>query len=230
MLNTRAVEDRSDPRPGIAVVLLSGGLDSCVTAAMASLDHELALLHLDYGQLTAERELQAFTAIADHLGVEQRLVCQLPHLRQIGGSSLIGGQRKEELTHADLPDTYVPFRNANLLAVAVSWAETLRASSVFIGAHQADSPYPDCSEEFFTAFSDAVDQGTDPNAGIGIRTPLLHLDKAAIVRRGIELDAPLHLTWSCYTDSQKACGACRSCELRRRGFAAAGTADPSLIV
>ena len=230
-----------------AVVLISGGLDSCVTAAIAAVNHRVAFLHLSYGQLTESREMRAFTAIADHFGVEERLVCQLPHLRQIGGSSLIAGvqdsasqgrastvppsARVSAINSSaedggNLPDTYVPFRNANLLAVAVAWAETLGATSVFIGAHQADSPYPDCSAEFFAAYGEAVATGTAANSNLSIRTPLLLLDKAAIVRRGVEVGAPLHLTWSCYTSSEAACGICHSCQLRRRGFADAGIPDP----
>ena len=195
---------------------MSGGLDSCVSAAVAAEDHDLALLHISYGQLTEARELQAFTAIADHFAVERRLVCQLSHLRQIGGTSLIAtGSGHNDLGPTvptsplpdcgDLPDTYVPFRNANLLAVAVSWSETLGAAAVFVGAHQA--------------------VGTGPNTDLRIRTPLLHLDKAAIVRLGTTLDAPLDMTWSCYRHTERACGNCHSCQLRRSGFADAGVPD-----
>ncbi len=232
----------ADPRP-LAVVLTSGGLDSCVSAAIAAVDHDLAFLHVSYGQLTEAREMRSFIAIADHYQVQHRLVCDLSHMRQIGGTSLIAGEVDDSMSAravastvppiphdrpslgGNVPDTYVPFRNANLLAVAVSWAETLGATTVFIGAHQADSPYPDCSAEFFAAFGEAVAAGTATNSRIEIRTPLLHLDKAAIVRRGAELDAPLHLTWSCYVSDDRACGQCLSCKLRRRGFATAGVVD-----
>ena len=163
-------------------------------------------------------------------------MCQLSHLRQIGGTSLIAtGSGHNDLGPTvptsplpdcgDLPDTYVPFRNANLLAVAVSWSETLGAAAVFVGAHQAGSPYPDCSAEFFSAYGEAVAVGTGPNTDLRIRTPLLHLDKAAIVRLGTTLDAPLDMTWSCYRHTERACGDCHSCQLRRSGFADAGVPD-----
>jgi 7-cyano-7-deazaguanine synthase len=217
----------------LAVVLVSGGLDSCVCVAEAARDHDLALLHVNYGQRTQARELQAFAAIADHHGVpdDRRLVTDLDHLARIGGSSLTDASRDVETGDPEptggIPSTYVPFRNAHMLAIGVSWAEVLGAGALFIGAVEEDSSgYPDCRESFYRAFQRAIDEGTRPDTRLVIHTPLIHLDKAAIVRRGLELEAPLHLTWSCYVQEDRACGRCESCRLRLRGFQRAGVSDP----
>lgn len=216
----------------LAVVLASGGLDSGVCVAEAAVRHDLALLHVNYGQRTEARELQAFTAIADHYQVPaaRRLVCDLDHLRRIGGTSLIDTSLSVETGEPEpgrIPSTYVPFRNAHLLCMATSWAEVLGARWLYIGAVEEDSSgYPDCRASFYQAFQQAIDQGTRPETRVQIVTPLIELDKAAIVRRGLALGAPLDLTWSCYTGNQLACGQCESCRLRLRGFAAAGVADP----
>lgn len=214
----------------LAVVLLSGGLDSCVCTAIAAQKHDLAALHLSYGQRTEARELQAFHAIADHYRVKLRLVADLDSLRQIGGSSLTEHHRRvrqADLGNSEIPDSYVPFRNAHLLSAGASWAETIGAASLFIGAVEQDSSgYPDCRKSFFAAFSQAIATGTRPQTQIQICTPLIDLQKQAIVRLGVDLDAPLQLTWSCYQDSELACGRCDSCALRLRGFAGAGLEDP----
>lgn len=213
-----------------AVVCLSGGLDSCVTLAEALGRHrEVAALHLDYGQRTQERERVAFDAICDHFGITRRLLVRQPALVEIGGSALV--DRAIDVPETDsgdaIPVTYVPFRNAQILSLAVAWAEALGAAEVYLGAVEEDSSgYPDCREEFFRAFGAAVDAGTRPETRISIVTPLLHRDKASIVRRGLELQAPLHLTWSCYQDEEYPCGRCESCRLRARGFARAGVPDP----
>jgi 7-cyano-7-deazaguanine synthase len=223
-----------------AVVLLSGGMDSCVTTAIAAQSHSLALVHASYGQRTERRERQAFDAVADFYGVRERLVARLDHFRQIGGSALTdqrlevperdelparqlsGGPRTDE----GIPVTYVPFRNAHFLSVAVSWAEALGAGSVWIGAVAEDSSgYPDCRPEYYRAFQELVRAGTRPETRIEIETPVIRMRKSDIIRRGIELGAPLHLTWSCYQGEQEACGACDSCLLRLRAFAEAGAAD-----
>jgi 7-cyano-7-deazaguanine synthase len=214
----------------LAVVLVSGGLDSCVCLAEASREFDLAALHVHYGQRTAERERRAFHAITDHYGISQRLVADLGFLREIGGSSLVDSSRpvEEGLPRGTgVPSTYVPFRNAHILSLGVSWAEVLGARALFIGAVEEDSSgYPDCREEFYRCFAAAMAVGTRPETDIEIRTPLIHATKADIVKRGIELGAPLHLTWSCYTGMDRACGRCESCRLRLQGFAAAGVADP----
>ncbi len=217
--------------PTSAVVLLSGGMDSCVTAAIARPETDaLAFLHISYGHLTEARERKAFNDIADHYQIDKRLDVSIEHLAKIGGSSLTDDA--VEVTEADLesqqiPTSYVPFRNANMLAIAVSWAEVIGASSIYIGAVAEDSSgYPDCRPEFFESFQRTIDTGTKPETRIEIRTPIIHLSKAEIVRKGIELGAPLHLTWSCYRSEELACGTCDSCALRLRGFEGAGVKDP----
>lgn len=215
----------------ISIVLVSGGMDSCVTAAMAARDEgEFAFLHVSYGQRTEARERQAFNAIADYYGVDKRLDVSIEHLAQIGGSSLTDERiavTETDLASRDIPTSYVPFRNANMLSIAVSWAEVIGATAVYVGAVAEDSSgYPDCRPEFYEAFQRVIDTGTKPETRIEIRTPIIHLTKAEIVRKGIELDAPLHLTWSCYRSEDLACGTCDSCALRLRGFAQAGETDP----
>jgi 7-cyano-7-deazaguanine synthase len=220
---------RSQPT---GVVLLSGGMDSCVTAAIARLTHRLALLHVSYGQRTERRERQAFEQIADFYGVRERLVVQMDHFRQIGGSALTDQriavpEARAEIGAGEIPVTYVPFRNTHFLAVAVSWAEVLGAQAVFIGAVAEDSSgYPDCRPEYYRAFAELVRVGTRPETHIAIHTPVIALRKEDIIRRGMELGAPLHLTWSCYQNEEEACGVCESCALRLRAFARAGIPDP----
>lgn len=216
----------------LAVVLLSGGLDSCVTAATAARTHDLALLHFDYGQRTRNRERRAFSEIADFFGVPsgRRLVVSADYLTRIGGSALTDPAipvPDADLGRGEVPITYVPFRNAHLLCLGVSWAEVLHARTVYLGVVQEDSSgYPDCTEAFCTAFSEAVAAGTRPESGIRILTPVLHMDKPRIVRTGLDLGAPLHLTWSCYQREDVACGRCDSCVLRLNAFRKAGVSDP----
>jgi 7-cyano-7-deazaguanine synthase len=219
-------------RKRIAVVLASGGLDSCVAAAIAYQQYELAFLHLSYGQRTQSRELQAFNNIADHYRTTCRLIVPFSHLSAIGGSSLT--DETIPVSHADLssrqiPTSYVPFRNANMLSVAVSWGEVLGASAIFVGAVQEDSSgYPDCRQEFFAAFNEVIRCGTKRPTDISIVTPVIEMSKSEIVLRGVTLGAPLHLTWSCYQREDAACGVCDSCALRLRGFQLAGVEDPIL--
>jgi len=220
-----------------AVVLLSGGMDSCVSAAIARERHGggIALVHAGYGQLTQDRELRAFTDIADFYGVQQRLIVQLDHFRAIGGSALTDknisvpeNQLDTSPLHgSSIPITYVPFRNAHFLSVAVSWAEAIGAGAIYIGAVEEDSSgYPDCRAEYYRAFQNVIREGTRPETQIEIVTPVITLKKSEIIRRGVELGAPLHLTWSCYQSEDAACGACDSCLLRLRAFAEAGVTDP----
>jgi len=214
----------------LAVVAVSGGMDSCVTAAIADENHRLAFVHINYGQRTEKRELKAYNDIAEFYGVKERLVIDYTHLSKIGGSSLT--DKNIEVSNADLdnreiPTSYVPFRNANILSACVSWAEVLNAKSIFIGAVYEDSSgYPDCRPDFFSAFEKMIDLGTKPETKIKIETPIIHLSKSEIVKKGIELGAPLHLTWSCYQNEDEACGVCDSCALRLRGFQQAGVEDP----
>jgi 7-cyano-7-deazaguanine synthase len=216
-----------------AVVLLSGGMDSCVTAAIAKLTHHLALLHASYGQRTERRERRAFEEIADFYGVRERLVIRLDALAQIGGSALTDQriavpESAEALApHAGIPITYVPFRNAHFLSAAVSWAEVIGATAIFVGAVAEDSSgYPDCRPEYYRAFEALIRAGTRPETHVEIVTPVINLRKSEIVRRGAELGAPLGSTWSCYQFEDEACGTCDSCRLRLRAFAEAGLRDP----
>jgi 7-cyano-7-deazaguanine synthase len=214
----------------LAVILVSGGLDSCVTAALASREYEPAFLHLNYGQRTEKKELQAFEAIADHYTATKRLVVDMKHFAQIGGSSLTDMNipvSQADLANTAFPTSYVPFRNANILAIATSWAEVIGAEKIFIGAVEEDSSgYPDCRKNFFKAFERLIVEGTRPETMITIETPLINMSKKEIVRTGMDLKAPLELTWSCYQDQEQACGVCDSCALRLRGFQLAGIDDP----
>jgi len=230
-LATEVVELEDVEQPRLAVCLVSGGMDSCVTAAIAQQENDaLAFLHVSYGQLTERRELEAFEAIADHYHVASRLVISFNHLARIGGSSLTDSQiavTAPNLTTREIPSSYVPFRNAHLLATAVSWGEVINARAIYIGAVAEDSSgYPDCRPEFYDAFQQAIDIGTKPETHITIKTPVISMRKSEIVRKGLDLGAPLHLTWSCYQESERACGNCDSCALRLRAFREAGVADP----
>jgi 7-cyano-7-deazaguanine synthase len=214
----------------LAVVAVSGGMDSCATAAIANQTHRLALIHFNYGQRTESRELKAFHDIADYYKAEKRLVIDFGHFTKIGGSSLTDRSievAKADLGNKEIPSSYVPFRNANILSACVSWAEVIGADSVFIGAVYEDaSGYPDCRPEFFESYEKMVDLGTKPETKIKIATPIIHFSKANIVKKGIELNAPLNLTWSCYQNEDEACGVCDSCAFRLRGFEQAGVEDP----
>src|SRR5882724_2194368 len=232
----RADRNMSDVKK--AMVLLSGGMDSCVSTAIARERHgagSLALLHAGYGQRTQERERRAFEDIADFYGVQERLVVQLDHFRAIGGSALTDrnisvpeNKLGAEGSHGSaIPVTYVPFRNAHFLSVAVSWAEALGAGAIYIGAVAEDSSgYPDCRPEYYRVFQELIRVGTKPETEIEMMTPVIGMRKSEIVRRGIELGAPLHLSWSCYQGEGLACGMCDSCGLRLKAFAEAGVADP----
>ena len=212
-----------------AVVLLSGGMDSCVCAALAARDYDAAAVHISYGQRTEEREREAFSAICDRLEIRSRLLVRNQALAAIGGSALTDPNIAVPESHVighDIPVTYVPFRNAHFLSVAVSWAEVLGAGKVYIGAVEQDSSgYPDCRPAYYQAFNQVVKLGTKEGK-IEIVIPLIQLRKNEIVRLGLELGAPLDLTWSCYSREDRACGVCDSCVLRLRAFREAGSADP----
>ena len=217
------------PRP-LAVVLASGGMDSCVTTAIAQQEYRLAMLHVSYGQRTERRELAAFNAMADFYHAEHRLICRLDHLRHIGGSSLTDASiavAPADLARREIPSSYVPFRNAHFLSIAVSWGEVLGARKIFIGAVAEDSSgYPDCRPEYYAAFNCVIVAGTKPETQIEIVTPVIDMRKSDIVQRGRELGAPFGITWSCYQAEDVACGVCDSCALRLRAFAEAGMEDP----
>ena len=214
----------------IAVVAVSGGLDSCITTAIANKDYNLALVHINYGQRTESKELDSFHKIADFYDVDRKLVIDFAHFQKIGGSSLTDKSiqiSKADLHNTDVPTSYVPFRNANILSACVSWAENIGAKAIFIGAvHEDSSGYPDCRPEFFKSFEDTVNLGTKPETDIKIITPIISLDKFEIIKLGLELKAPLQFTWSCYSSEDEACGVCDSCALRLRGFQKLNVVDP----
>lgn len=220
-----------------AVVLLSGGMDSCVCAAIAHQKHgpgNVACLHAMYGQRTERRERRAFDEIAKFYGIAQTLVVKLDHFRAIGGSALTDrkiavpeNQLEDAHGGSSIPVTYVPFRNAHFLSVGVSWAEAMGAGALYIGAVAEDSSgYPDCRPEYYQVFQELIRMGTKPETQIEMVTPVIAMKKSEIIRRGRELGAPLHLTWSCYQGEEVACGKCDSCLLRLRAFAEAGVEDP----
>jgi 7-cyano-7-deazaguanine synthase len=212
-----------------ALVLLSGGMDSCVCAALASRDYVAAAVHISYGQRTEQRERDSFERICDRLGIDDRLVVRNEAFKLIGGSALTDESIPIPESHAlgrDIPVTYVPFRNAHFLSVAVSWAEVLGASKIYIGAVEQDSSgYPDCRPEYYEAFNQVIRAGTKEGR-IEVVTPLIAMRKSEIVRLGLELRAPFDLTWSCYSGEDRACGVCDSCILRLRAFHEAGAVDP----
>jgi 7-cyano-7-deazaguanine synthase len=232
------MQNKEMPGAQRAVVLLSGGMDSCVCAAVACKQHgaaNVALLHASYAQRTESREARAFCEIADFYAVTRRLMVRLDHFRAIGGSALtdnsIAVPEKElaapESPGSEIPVTYVPFRNAHFLSVGVSWAEAIGAGAIYIGAVAEDSSgYPDCRPEYYRVFRELIRVGTRPETEIEILTPVIQLKKSEIIHKGVALGAPLHLTWSCYQNEEEACGVCDSCLLRLRAFSEAGIADP----
>ncbi len=218
------------PDNDLSIVLLSGGLDSCVTMAIAMQTQKVVLLHVGYSQRTQTREYNAFRAISRYYKIQETrtLAIELDYLKKIGGSSLTDHNLpiNKENHNIGIPNTYVPFRNTHLLSIAVSWAEVINAGQIFIGAIQQDNPdYPDCRADYFDAFNKLVEVGTKPSTNIKVVTPLLNMSKAEIVKKGIELAAPLQLTWSCYERNDKACGKCQSCLIRLKAFQEAGFKD-----
>jgi 7-cyano-7-deazaguanine synthase len=215
----------------LGVVLASGGMDSCVTAAIAASEcDEIAMLHVSYGQRTEARELKSFNDIADFYNVRRRMATSIAHLAQIGGSSLTDRNievSQPDIESTEIPTSYVPFRNAHLLSIATSWAEVIGAGRIYIGAVAEDSSgYPDCRPEYYEAFNRLIEVGTKPETRIEIVTPVIQLRKSEIIKRGVALGAPLQLSWSCYKSEDLACAECDSCALRLRGFREAGLTDP----
>lgn len=214
-----------------AVVALSGGMDSATTLAVAiSLAFEPYALHITYGQRTKNRELKAFNEICDFYNIQTRFVIPIDYLTHIGASALTDSKIEIQTANPnreEIPNTYVPFRNGNILSISASWAEVLGANAIFFGAVESDSSgYPDCRETFFAAMENAINLGTKPTTNIKIYIPLIKLSKKEIVLKGVELKVPFHLTWSCYKNDDIACGVCDSCALRLRGFQQAGIKDP----
>ncbi len=213
-----------------SIALISGGMDSLVTAAVAAQKGKPAFLHVSYGQKTEARELAAFRSIARHYSIERTLECDISYLSTIGGSSLTDRSlpvRESGLSEGEVPDSYVPFRNAHLISIAVSWAEVIGAQTIYLGAVEEDSSgYPDCRESFFRAMEGAIRTGTARVDDISIETPLIHMSKSEIVRLGRDLGAPFELSWSCYQAATEACGLCDSCRLRLSAFSDNGLVDP----
>jgi 7-cyano-7-deazaguanine synthase len=216
----------------LAIVLVSGGMDSCCTAAIAAAQHKnLAFLHLNYKQRTEKKELECFNKIADHYDVPNNLrkIIDISFLAQIGGSSLTDVNidvKKYQGDTEEIPDSYVPFRNTHIISMAVSWAEVIGASKIYIGAVEEDSSgYPDCRPSYYSAMNELIKQGTKDGI-IKVITPLIKLTKKEIINKTLELNAPIGSTWSCYDKEDKACGVCDSCALRLRGFEQAGKVDP----
>ncbi len=215
----------------IAVVIMSGGMDSTVCTAIAiNSGYEVAGFHLNYKQRTEQKELECFNKIADYYNIKTRLVIDFSELSIIGGSSLTDDKLiipQVDFSRKELPNTYVPFRNSLMLSMAISWAEVLGATAIFIGAVEEDSSgYPDCRDVFFKAFQNLINLGTKPDTSIQLFTPLIHFSKKDIVIKGHSLKVPFELTWSCYGNMDIACGECDSCALRLRGFQQAGIQDP----
>lgn len=214
-----------------SIVLLSGGMDSAVTLAIAKKESdELCALHLNYGQKTQDKELQSYIDLCDHYSIKERLIVDIKYLLNIGGSSLTDTNMEVEnadLENQTVPNSYVPFRNANILTIATSWAEVINAQNIYIGAVQEDgSGYPDTREEFFSSFEKTANLGTKPETSISIKTPIIKLTKKEIIQKGVELSVPLEMTYSCYKSNDIACGECDSCAYRLRGFRLAGIEDP----
>jgi len=214
-----------------AIVLISGGMDSAVCAGLAKEQgYEIFGLHINYGQRTEKRELKAFNDICDYYNAKDRLVVDISHLVAIGGSSLTDKNMlvsKANLESKEIPSSYVPFRNANILAIATSWAEVISAKAIFIGAMEEDSSgYPDCRKVFFQAFQETINTGTKPETQITIETPIIDISKKDIIIKGRKIGVPFDLSWSCYQNEEEACGECDSCALRLRGFSQANIEDP----
>lgn len=214
-----------------AVVLVSGGMDSA-TAAMEARERGFSLhvLHTSYGQNTEAKEYECATRLAAQLDAADFLHIETSHLAKIGASSLTDEHIEVddvELDADEIPSSYVPFRNANLLSMAVSYAETTDCTAVFIGAHSEDySGYPDCRPAFFDAFQTMVETGTKPATNIEIIAPFEEWSKTEIARRGCELGVPFEDTWSCYRDTAPACGTCDACAYRLKAFQEVGVEDP----
>ena len=227
-----AVDTMADStEPDRAVVLVSGGMDSATAAFEArERGYDLYFLHTSYGQNTEDREFECARKLAEHLDVADFLHVETGHLARIGASSLTDDELEVEdadLESEEVPDTYVPFRNANLLAMAVSYAEANDCDAVFVGAHSEDfSGYPDCRPSFFEAFQRVVDTGTRAETEIDVVAPFVEWSKTEIAERGLELGVPYELTWSCYREEEPSCGTCDACAYRLEAFRNAGASDP----
>jgi 7-cyano-7-deazaguanine synthase len=213
-----------------AVVLVSGGMDSATAAFEAQQrGYDLYFLHTTYGQQTADKESACAQQLAEYMEVADFIHIETDHLARIGASSLTDDSidvEEGELDSDEIPSSYVPFRNSNLLSMATSYAEANECGAVFIGAHSEDySGYPDCRPEFFDAFQQVIDVGTKPETSMELVAPFVDWTKTAIAERGLELDVPYGLTWSCYREETPACGTCDACAYRLKAFQKAGIED-----
>jgi 7-cyano-7-deazaguanine synthase len=214
-----------------AVILVSGGMDSA-TAVYEAMDrgYEPLFLHTSYGQRTETKERECAEALADIADTPEFLHVETGHLAQIGASSLTDEEievEEADMENEEIPTSYVPFRNANLLSMATSFAEAQAASAIFIGAHSEDfAGYPDCRPAFFEAFQQVIEVGTKPETDISLEAPFVEWSKTDIAERGLELGVPYEHTWSCYRAESPACGTCDSCAFRLQAFQNAGVEDP----
>ena len=213
-----------------AVCIISGGMDSTLASyMMKQKGYEIIGVHFNYGQLTEAKELECFENICKSLHVKNKYILDMGFFTQLGASALTDKSIEVPTSGLEdgIPVTYVPFRNGIFLSMAAAIAEKEGAEVITIGVVEEDSSgYPDCKEEYIKAMQKAINLGTKPTTNIIIEMPLVHLKKSQIVKEAIKYDVPLELTWSCYKDTQKACGVCDSCRLRLNGFKEAGIDDP----
>lgn len=212
-----------------AVCILSGGMDSTLASYIAKNEgYEIIAVHFNYGQRTEKKELEAFREITSLLEVHEKYEINIPFFTQIGASALTDSSLEIPTggVEAGVPITYVPFRNGIFLSIATAIAEKHGAKALFIGVVQEDSSgYPDCTDTFIDKMENAMNQGTKEETQLEIITPLVHMSKAQIVTKALQLGVPLEKTWSCYANEEKACGVCDSCRLRLNGFALAEATD-----
>ena len=212
-----------------AICILSGGMDSTLATYMAKNDgYEIIAVHFNYGQRTEQKELDAFRKICNELNIIKKYEIDIPFFTQIGTSALTDNTIDIPINgiQEGVPVTYVPFRNGIFLSIATAIAEKHEAQALFIGVVQEDSSgYPDCTDTFINKIQNAMNQGTKDETNLEIITPLVHMSKAQIVQKSLQLNVPLKYTWSCYANEHKACGVCDSCRLRLNGFKLAGVVD-----
>jgi len=213
-----------------AVCIISGGMDSALSATIAKNDgYEIIALHFNYAQKTEKKELECFELISNDLDVENKYIIDLDFFKQIGATALIDENLDipTDGIKPGVPITYVPYRNGIFLSIAAAVAQKHNAEAIFIGVVEEDSSgYPDCRESFISSIQNSINLGLNDGFNIEIKAPLIYLSKAQIVEESIKLGVKLQHTWSCYKNSDKACGVCDSCRLRLNGFKRAGFEDP----
>ena len=213
-----------------AVCIISGGMDSALAAKIEKKDgYEIIALHFNYNQRTQDKELECFELISKDLNVKDKYVIDLDFFKQIGATALIGNEIDvpTDGIKPGVPVTYVPYRNGIFLSIAAAVAQKHDAEAIFIGVVEEDSSgYPDCRESFIKSIENSINLGLKDDSNLRIETPLIHLSKAQIVNKSLELGVKLEHTWSCYKNSDKACGVCDSCRLRLKGFTEAKSMDP----